>query len=157
MGQKSAEFEQTLILVKPDAMQRGLAGEVISRIERKGLRIVAMRLLQVDAELAGRHYEAHTDKPFFGSLVEFITSSPVIAMVVEGRYAVDVVRQTMGQTDSSKAAPGTIRGDLAIDLQNNLVHGSDSVESARREISLFFAQDDILDYRRCVDGWLGAG
>ena len=157
MGQKSAEIEQTLILVKPDAMQRGLAGEVISRIERKGLRIVAMRLLQVDAELAGRHYEAHTDKPFFGSLVEFITSSPIIAMVVEGRHSVEVVRQTMGQTDSSKAAPGTIRGDLAIDLQNNLVHGSDSVESARREISLFFAQDDILDYRRSIDGWLGAG
>jgi len=157
MGQKSAEIEQTLILVKPDAMQRGLAGEVISRIERKGLRIAAMRLLQVDAELAGRHYEAHTDKPFFGSLVEFITSSPIIAMVVEGRHAVEVVRQTMGQTDSSKAAPGTIRGDLAIDLQNNLVHGSDSVESARREISLFFAQDDILDYRRSIDGWLGAG
>ncbi len=157
MGQKSADIERTLILVKPDAMQRGLAGEVISRIERKGLRIVAMRLLQVDAELAGRHYEAHTDKPFFGSLVEFITSSPIIAMVVEGRHAVEVVRQTMGQTDSSQAAPGTIRGDLAIDLQNNLVHGSDSVESARREISLFFAQDDILDYRRSIDGWLGAG
>ena len=157
MGQKAADIEQTLILVKPDAMQRGLAGEVISRIERKGLRIVAMRLLQVDAELAGRHYEAHTDKPFFGSLVEFITSSPIIAMGVEGRHAVEVVRQTMGQTDSSKAAPGTIRGDLAIDLQNNLVHGSDSVESARREISLFFAQDDILDYRRSIDGWLGAG
>lgn len=157
MGQKSADIERTLILVKPDAMQRGLAGEVISRIERKGLRIVAMRLLQVDSELAGRHYEAHTDKPFFGSLVEFITSSPIIAMVVEGRHAVEVVRQTMGQTDSSQAAPGTIRGDLAIDLQNNLVHGSDSVESARREISLFFAQDDILDYRRCIDGWLGAG
>lgn len=157
MGQKSSDIQQTLILVKPDAMQRGLAGEVISRIERKGLRIVAMRLLQVDAELAGRHYEAHTDKPFFGSLVEFITSSPIIAMVVEGRHAVDVVRQTMGQTDSSQAAPGTIRGDLAIDLQNNLVHGSDSVESARREISLFFAQDDILNYRRSIDGWLGAG
>ena len=157
MGQKSADIERTLILVKPDAMQRGLAGEVISRIERKGLRIVAMRLLQVDAELAGRHYEAHTDKPFFGSLVEFITSSPIIAMVVEGRHAVEVVRQTMGQTDSSQAAPGTIRGDLAIDLQNNLVHGSDSVESARREISLFFAQDAILDYRRSIDGWLGAG
>jgi len=157
MGQKAADIEQTLILVKPDAMQRGLAGEVISRIERKGLRIVAMRLLQVDAELAGRHYEAHTDKPFFGSLLEFITSSPIIAMVVEGRHAVEVVRQTMGQTDSSQAAPGTIRGDLAIDLQNNLVHGSDSVESARREISLFFAQDDILDYRRSIDGWLGAG
>ncbi len=157
MAPKSTELEQTLVLVKPDAMQRGLAGEVISRLERKGLRIVAMRLLQVDAELAGRHYEAHTDKPFFGSLLEFITSSPIIAMVVEGRHAVEVVRQTMGQTDSSKAAPGTIRGDLAMDLQNNLVHGSDSAESAAREISLFFSKDDILDYRRCIDGWLGAG
>ncbi|MBE9506297.1 MAG: nucleoside-diphosphate kinase [Chloroflexi bacterium] len=157
MGPKSAEIEQTLVLVKPDAMQRGLVGEVISRIERKGLRIVAMRLLQVDADLAGRHYEAHTDKPFFGSLLEFITASPIIAMVVEGRHAVEVVRQTMGQTDPAKAAPGTIRGDLAMDIQNNLVHGSDSAESARREISLFFAESDILDYRRCIDGWLGAG
>ena len=157
MGPISSETEQTLVLVKPDAMQRGLAGEVISRIERKGLRIVAMRLLQVDAELAGRHYEAHAEKPFFKSLVEFITSSPIVAMVVEGRHAVEVVRQTMGQTDPSKAAPGTIRGDLAMDIQNNLVHGSDSAESAAREISLFFSQDGILDYRRCIDGWLGSG
>ena len=157
MGPISSETEQTLVLVKPDAMQRGLAGEVISRIERKGLRIVAMRLLQVDAELAVRHYEAHTEKPFFKSLVEFITSSPIVAMVVEGRHAVEVVRQTMGQTDPSKAAPGTIRGDLAMDIQNNLVHGSDSAESAAREISLFFSQDGILDYRRCIDGWLGSG
>jgi len=157
MTPKSAGIERTLVLVKPDAMQRGLAGEVISRIERKGLRIIAMRLLQLDAELAGRHYEAHSQKPFFSSLVEFITSSPVIAMVVEGRHAVEVVRRTMGQTDSSEAAAGTIRGDLALDLQNNLVHGSDSAESASREISLFFAQDDILDYRRSIDGWMGDG
>jgi nucleoside-diphosphate kinase len=156
MEPESAEVERTLVLVKPDAMQRGLAGEVISRIERKGLRIVAMRLLQVDSELAGTHYQAHTEKPFFRSLVEFITSSPVIAMVVEGRHAVEVVRQIMGQTDPSKAAPGTIRGDLAIDIQNNLVHGSDSAESAAHEISLFFAPEDILDYRRCIDAWLGA-
>ena len=149
------DIEQTLILVKPDAMQRGLAGEIISRIERKGLKIVALRMLQVDAALAGRHYEAHTEKPFFKSLVEFITASPIIAMVVEGRHAVDVVRQTMGQTDSAKAAPGTIRGDLAMDIQNNLVHGSDSVESAKREISLYFSKEHILEYKRSSDRWMG--
>ncbi|MBN1856419.1 MAG: nucleoside-diphosphate kinase [Dehalococcoidia bacterium] len=148
-------MEQTLVLVKPDAMQRGLAGEIISRIEKKGLKIVALRMLQVDAALAGRHYEAHTEKPFFKSLVEFITASPIIAMVVEGRHAVDVVRQTMGQTDSAKAAPGTIRGDLAMDIQNNLVHGSDSAESATREISLYFNEQDILNYTRSIDRWMG--
>ena len=147
--------ERTLVLVKPDAMHRGLAGEIISRFEKKGLKIVAMKLLQVDAELAGRHYEAHRQKPFFKGLVEFITSCPIIAMVVEGRQAVDVVRQLMGQTDSAKAAPGTIRGDLAIDLQDNLVHGSDSAESAAREIALYFKPQEILSYTRCTDRWLG--
>ena len=152
----SATVEQTLVLVKPDAMHRGLAGEVISRLERKGLKIVAMKLIQVDEALASRHYEAHVDKPFFPSLVKFITSCPVVAMVVQGRSAVEVVRQTMGQTESTKAAPGTIRGDLAMDLQNNLVHGSDSTESATREIGLFFSQNEILSYTRCIDGWLGS-
>ncbi len=155
MEPKMKDIEQTLILVKPDAMQRGLAGEIISRVEMKGLKIVALRMLQVDAALAGRHYEAHTEKPFFKSLVEFITASPIIAMVVEGRHAVDVVRQTMGQTDSAKAAPGTIRGDLAMDIQNNLVHGSDSVGSAEREISLYFSKEDILEYKRSSDRWMG--
>lgn len=149
-------IQRTLVLVKPDAMQRGLAGEVISRFERKGLRIVAARLLQVDEGLAGRHYEAHREKPFFNSLVEFITACPIIALVLEGRNAVDVVRQTMGQTDPAKAAPGTIRGDLAMDIQNNLVHGSDSLESAEREIALFFKDVEVLSYRRSVDAWLGA-
>lgn len=153
---QSAETQRTLVLVKPDAMQRALAGEVISRLERKGLRIVAIKLLRVTDELAGRHYEAHKEKAFFGSLVEFITSCPIIAMVVQGRNAVEVVRQTMGQTDPSKAAPGTIRGDLALDIQNNLVHGSDSTESAAREIALFFRSDEIFDYTRNIDGWLGA-
>ncbi len=149
-------IQRTLVLVKPDAMQRGLAGEVISRFERKGLRIVAARLLQVDEGLAGRHYEAHREKPFFNSLVEFITACPIIAVVLEGRNAIDVVRQTMGQTDPAKAAPGTIRGDLAMDIQNNLVHGSDSLESAQREIALFFKEAEVLSYRRSVDTWLGA-
>ena len=152
----STTGERTLVLVKPDAMNRGLAGEVISRLERKGLKIVAMKLIQIDESLAGRHYEAHVEKPFFPSLVEFITSCPVIAMVVQGRNAIDVVRQTMGQTDSTKAAPGTVRGDLAIDLQNNLVHGSDSAESAPREIGLFFSNEEILDYTRSIDKWLGS-
>jgi len=152
----SATGEQTLVLVKPDAMNRGLAGEVISRLEKKGLKIVGLKLIQIDEALAGRHYEAHTDKPFFPSLVKFITSCPVIAMVVQGRRAVEVVRQTMGETESTKASPGTIRGDLAMDLQNNLVHGSDSAESAVREIGLFFSESEILDYTRCIDGWLGS-
>ncbi len=156
MTTPSNETQRTLVLVKPDAMQRGLAGEVISRLERKGLRIVAMKLMKVDAELAGQHYEAHVAKPFFGSLVAFITSCPIVAMVVEGRSAVEVVRQIMGQTDPSKAAPGTIRGDLALDIQNNLVHGSDSLESARREIALFFEDRELLSYCRSIDCWLGA-
>jgi nucleoside-diphosphate kinase len=155
MGTTPTNVERTLVLVKPDAMHRGLAGEIISRLEKKGLKIVAMRLLQVDAELAGRHYEAHRQKPFFKGLVEFITSCPIVAIVVEGRQAIDVVRQLMGQTDSAKAAPGTIRGDLAMDLQDNLVHGSDSAESAAREIALYFKPNEILSYSRCTDRWLG--
>jgi len=156
MGTTPTNVERTLVLVKPDAMHRGLAGEILSRLEKKGLKVVAMRLLQVDAELAGRHYEAHRQKPFFKGLVEFITSCPIVAIVVEGRQAIDVVRQLMGQTDSAKAAPGTIRGDLAMDLQDNLVHGSDSVESAAREIALYFKPNEILSYSRCTDRWLGA-
>jgi nucleoside-diphosphate kinase len=156
MAATSHDTQLTLVLVKPDAMHRALAGEVISRLERKGLKIAAIKLLKVTEELAGCHYEAHKEKPFFGSLVDFITACPIIAMVMEGKNAVEVVRQMMGQTDPAKAAPGTIRGDLAMDIQNNLVHGSDSLESARREIDLFFGRDEILDYKRCVDGWLGA-
>ncbi len=149
------QIERTLVLIKPDAMNRGLAGEIISRLERKGLKIVAMKLLQVDRDLASRHYEAHLGKPFFDSLVEFITSCPVIAMVVEGNGAVDLVRRTMGATDPAKADPGTIRGDLAMDIQPNLVHGSDSLQSAAREIALFFKPDEILSYSRTGDCWFG--
>ena len=156
MVAQGMNMQRTLVLVKPDAMQRGLAGEVISRLERKGLRIAAMKLLQVTEQLAGRHYEAHREKPFFPSLVAFITSCPIIAMVVEGINAVDVVRQTMGLTDPAKAAPGTIRGDLAMDIQDNLVHGSDSLESAQREIALFFEPKEILGYTRSIDCWLGS-
>ncbi len=146
--------EQTLVLVKPDGVQRALAGAVISRLESRGLRIVAMKILQVDHEMATRHYGAHVGKPFFDGLVEFITSSPIIAMVLEGSNAIEMVRNTMGATDPLKAQPGTIRGDLAVDIGHNLVHGSDSPGSAAQEIALFFSQDEILSYGRDVDRWI---
>jgi nucleoside-diphosphate kinase len=130
--------QRTLVLVKPDGVKRGLAGEVVSRIERKGLRLVAGRLFVIDRELAGRHYAEHTEKPFFGELVSFITSGPVLALAVEGHEAVSVVRTLMGPTDPAKAPPGTIRGDFGLEITFNLVHGSDSEESAARELGLFF-------------------
>ena len=131
-------MERTLILVKPDAFTRGLTGEIIARFERKGLKIVAMRHMQVTEDLAKQHYAEHDGKPFFGDLVSFITRSPLVAMVVEGPEAWKVVRTLMGSTNPRDAAPGTIRGDLAIELTENLVHGSDGPESAEREIALFF-------------------
>jgi nucleoside-diphosphate kinase len=130
--------EQTLVLIKPDAMQRALAGEILARLERRGLTITAARLLTVDRPLAETHYAEHAEKPFFGELVEFITSAPTLALVVEGEGAISVVRTTMGATNPADAAPGTIRGDLALSMPDNLVHGSDSPESAQREISLWF-------------------
>lgn len=131
-------MERSLVLVKPDGVRRGLVGEVISRIEEKQLRITEMRMMTVDAELAKRHYEEHTDKPFFRDLVEFITSGPVVAMVVEGEQAVSVLRTLMGATDPKQAAPGTIRGDFGLAITENIVHGSDSPHSAERELGLFF-------------------
>ncbi|MDM7998452.1 MAG: nucleoside-diphosphate kinase [Dehalococcoidia bacterium] len=130
--------QRTLVLVKPDGVKKGLIGEIISRLERKGLRIVAMRMLQMDKAMARRHYAVHEGKPFFAGLVEFITSGPIVAAVVEGDKAVEVVRKLMGETDPVKAAPGTVRGDYGLDIQENLVHGSDSEENARMEIGLFF-------------------
>jgi nucleoside-diphosphate kinase len=149
----SGDVQRTLVLIKPDAVQRGLAGEIISRLERRGLRIVALRMLQVDEALAHRHYAEHREKPFFHQLVRFITSAPVIAAVLEGPHAVEVVRQSMGATDPRKAAPGTIRGDFGLDITYNLVHGSDSEATAQREIALFFGEDEIISYRRDVDRW----
>jgi nucleoside-diphosphate kinase len=146
--------ERSLVLVKPDAMQRGLASEVLGRLERRGLKIVAMRLLRMDEDMAKRHYAEHVGKPFFEGLVGFIASSPIIAAVFEGENAVALIRQTMGATDPAKAAPGTIRGDLGIDLGRNLVHGSDSPESAEREVSLFFGEGEILSYERSLDPWI---
>ena len=147
-------MEQTLVLVKPDGVQRGLIGEVITRLERRGLKLVGMKLVQVDEALAGRHYAEHVDRPFFRGLVDFITSSPAVAMVWEADNAVTLVRQTMGETDPVKSPPGTIRGDLGINIGRNLVHGSDSPESADREIGLFFQPQEVLAYERNVEPWV---
>jgi nucleoside-diphosphate kinase len=133
--------ERTLVLVKPDAMRRALAGEILSRLERRGLEVRAARLLTVDRSLAEEHYAEHTEKPFFGELVDFITSGPTLALVVEGEDAIGTVRTTMGATNPADAAPGTIRGDLSLSMPDNLVHGSDSPESAEREIALWFPDD----------------
>lgn len=146
--------ERTLILIKPDAVQRGLIGEVLGRLERRGLRMVALRLLQVDAELAHRHYGEHEGKPFFAGLVDFITASPLVAAVLEGPDAVAAARQTMGSTNPVEAAPGTIRGDLGLEVGRNLVHGSDSPESAAREIALFFGDDVLPSWNRDTDRWI---
>ncbi len=133
-------MERTLVLVKPDGVRRGLVGEVIGRLERKGLKIAALRMLTVDDDLARRHYAEHVDKPFFGDLLSFITSGPVVALSAEGPEAVSVVRTLMGVTDPRKAAPGTLRGDFALEITENIVHGSDSPSSAERELALFFPE-----------------
>ncbi|SRR6266545_4705463 len=130
--------ERTLVLIKPDAMARGLAGEILSRFERRGLELRAARLIQVDRALAEEHYAEHSEKPFYGELVEFITSGPTLALVLEGEGAIATVRTTIGATNPADASPGSIRGDLALSMPDNLVHGSDSAESAAREIALWF-------------------
>ena len=147
-------MERTLVLVKPDGVQRGLLGEMISRFERTGLKLVALKMLQMDGEMAGKHYAIHQGKPFFEGLVKFITSSPLVAAVFEGQNAVEIVRKTMGATDPVKAAPGTIRGDLALDIGRNVVHGSDSIENAQKEIELFFSPEEIVSYERQVETWI---
>ena len=147
-------MERSLVLIKPDAIQRGLAGTVISRLERRGLKIIAMKMLHVDKALAERHYAVHQSKPFFKDLVAFITSSPIIAAVFEGERAIDAVRQAMGSTDPVKAPGGSIRGDFGLDIQQNLVHGSDSAENAAKEISIFFKPEEIVNYKRDIDKWI---
>ncbi len=147
-------MERTLVLIKPDALQRGLAGEILSRLERRGLKIVALRLMRLDDTLARRHYEEHEGKPFVDSLVRFITSGLLIAAVFEGPNAVAVVRGIMGATDPQQADPGTIRGDFGLYVQNNLIHGSDTPASAEREIALFFNEGDILSWERSTDSWI---
>jgi nucleoside-diphosphate kinase len=147
-------MERSLVLIKPDGVQRGLIGAIIARLESRGLKIVAMKMLQMDKDLAEKHYGIHKSKPFFNSLVDFITSSPIVAAVFEGENAVDIIRRTMGETDSAKASPGTVRGDFGLDVQYNLVHGSDSVENAGVEINNFFAPKEIIEYSRSIDSWL---
>ena len=147
-------MERTLVLVKPDGVQRGLIGAIISRLEQRGLKLVGMKLMQVDDGLARQHYAEHVDRPFFGGLVDFITSAPVVAMAWESDGAVEAVRNTMGQTNPTASPPGTIRGDLGLDIGRNLVHGSDSLESAQRELSLFFRESELLDYERATDRWI---
>ena len=147
-------MERTLVLVKPDAVQRGLTFEVLGRLERRGLRVVGLKLMRVAEALAAQHYAEHEGKPFYTGLIEYITSAPIVAAVFEGTNAVEVVRTTMGATNPAKAAPGTIRGDLAIELGRNIIHGSDGPESARREIALFFAADELIDWQRETDRWV---
>ena len=147
-------MERTLVLVKPDAIQRGLAGEILARLERRGLRIAGLKLLQVDRALAERHYGEHVGKPFYEGLVAYITSSPIVAAVFEGTDAVEAVRSTMGKTNPRDAAPGTIRGDLGLEIGRNLIHGSDSQESAVSEVDLFFQPAELIAYERAIDRWL---
>jgi len=147
-------LETTLILIKPDGVQRGLIGEIINRLERKGLKIVGMKLMQASDKIANEHYAEHVGKPFFGSLVDFITSSPLVALAVEGDNAVDVSRNLMGSTNPQDAAPGTIRGDFGMTIGMNLIHGSDSTDSAKRELGIFFDESEILSFNRALDEWI---
>lgn len=136
-------MERSLVLIKPDVVQRGLSGAIITRLEQLGFKIVAMKMLHLDKALAQEHYSVHKDKPFFNDLVDYISSAPIVAIVFEGEVAVAVIRKAMGATDPAKAEAGTIRGDFGLDIGRNSVHGSDSVETAEREIKLFFSEDEI--------------
>ena len=147
-------METTLVLLKPDAIQRGLVGTITARLESTGLKIVGMKFMRVSNDLAARHYAEHVGKPFFEGLVSFITSGPIVAMALEGDGAISIVRKTMGATNPADSAPGSIRGDYATDIGRNLVHGSDSVESAARELALFFDDGEIIDYARSTDAWI---
>jgi len=146
--------ERTLVLIKPDGVQRGLIGEIISRFEKRGLKIVAMKLVKPDRELAEKHYAIHKGKPFFEPTVKYIMSSPVVAMVIEGKNVIETVRKMMGKTNPQDADPGTIRGDFAQDISRNIVHGSDSKENAEYEINLWFKPEEIFDYEKIDEKWL---
>jgi len=148
--------ERTLVLVKPDGVNRRLVGRVIARLEEKGLKIVGLKMLRIRQELAREHYAEHIEKPFYPELEQFITAGPVVAAAVEGPDAVSVVRTLMGPTNGREAAPGTIRGDLGLSRQMNLVHGSDSAESAQRELALYFRAEELLDYEPTLSEWVGA-
>lgn len=148
------EKEQTFIMIKPDAVQRGLIGDIISRFEKKGIKIVAMKMVDVDRKLAEQHYAVHKGKPFFEPTVEYITSSPVVAMVLEGINAIDMVRGMMGKTNPQEAPLGTIRGDYGQFIGRNIVHGSDGPDTAKKEINLWFTPEEIADYTRIDEVWM---
>jgi len=147
-------MERTFIMVKPDGVQRGLAGEIISRFEKRGFKLVGLKLMQISRELAEKHYGEHQGKPFFEGLVNFITSGPVVAMVWEGKDVIATARDMMGATNPLKAQPGTIRGTYGIDVGRNVIHGSDSPESAQREIALFFKEEELINYNKTIDAWI---
>ena len=147
-------MERTLIILKPDAVQRGLIGQILSRFENKGLQIVGMKLMQISTKLAETHYEPHRGKPFYAGLVKFMTSSPVVVLAIEGRDAIAICRKMMGATFGSKAEPGTIRGDFGVSNSFNLIHGSDSPESAQRELGLFFQPGELLEWQPASRGWV---
>jgi len=147
-------MEKSLVLIKPDAIQRGLAGTIVTRLERLGLKLVAIKMLHLDRSLAERHYAIHRDKSFFNGLVNYISSAPIIALVLEGKRAVEVIRKTMGATDPAKAEAGTIRGDFGLDIGRNLIHGSDSVETAEEVFKLFFSEAEIFNYHQEMDSWV---
>jgi len=146
--------DRTFVLLKPDAVQRGLVGEIVRRFERRGLKLIALKMIRVTRSLAETYYAEHKGKPFFEPLMSYITSGPVVAMVLEGDSAVSIVRKMMGKTNSAEAEPGTIRGDLALTIGRNVIHGSDSPESANREIPLFFKPEELLAYTRLDEAWL---
>jgi nucleoside-diphosphate kinase len=146
--------ERTLIIIKPDAVQRGLIGEIIRRFENRGLRMVGMKFMQISRELARRHYAVHEGKPFFPGLIDYITSAPVVVMALEGHQAVELARKTIGATRPVEAGAGTIRGDFGMDVGRNLVHGSDSVENAEKEVALFFSPDELIEWERDTDRWI---
>ncbi|NLU49545.1 MAG: nucleoside-diphosphate kinase [Syntrophomonadaceae bacterium] len=147
-------MQKTFVMVKPDGVERGLVGEIIKRIEAKGFKLVGLKLMRLTEEAAERHYAEHRDKPFFRELVDFITASPVVAMVWEGDGVIDTVRRLMGKTDPRQAEPGTIRGDFGVYISKNIIHGSDSPEAAAREIEIFFRPDEIVEYQRSLDRWI---
>lgn len=150
-------MQQTLVLLKPDAVQRGLAGEIIGRLERRGLKLVGAKLVQVDTSLAESHYAIHKGKPFYDGLIAYIISSPVIAMVWEGPSAIEIVRQTMGATNPIDAAPGSVRHDLGLEIGRNLTHASDAPETAQEEIQLWFSEDEVTSWSRDTDRWIYEG
>ena len=149
--------QRTLIIIKPDGVQRGLVGEILGRFEKRGLKLAGLKLMAVDRQLAETHYAVHRERPFFSDLIEFITAGPVLCAVVEGPEAITVVRTLVGATRFTEAAPGSIRGDFALDLTMNLIHASDAPETAAKEIDLFFQPDELLDYTREGDRWITSG